>query len=608
MPGRQRSPRASQSRLARIIAHAGGSPASAEPAEPAVTPPAQERAQTDAALIRVGAYCRYSSHHQDDGYSLEAQHEAVEREAATLGSWAVRFYDEPATSAWTDELGERPVFLRMLRDAADGKLDMVVVHRLDRFSRKVAITANVVPALLECGVQFLSLTERLDATTPAGQLHLHMIGSFAEYDSAHKGAQIKNGQRQRAKSGLHNSRIPYGYRATGAKTPAEPDMPPDGASDADDPRYTWNGLMRFLRLALSGLPDYAIADRLNAEGYRLPNPGGGSRDADRLFSRVTVSVLRRNTYYRPYTPGDDRGTIHYGGAEYRGAHRAAMTWEEWQQVQGMARNRRWGWNTPGMQRHYAPTGTPFTAEFRGLAVCAECGSRLYVWRNASNLRQGRHSVYERYACSAHKRLAPCGHDGQWGRVEDVRHLWLMWLREHLTLPGDWQRIIRDRLRERATQPATGSDAPTAAHLRLERLRWTDKRNRAIEVYTDGLKDRAWMETRVAEADAALLALERAERPQAVERARLVDAGRFLLDVAEMWEAGTTEQRIVLASHIIAPGGLHLSLCGRDERRGNRWHPYQPGVTPTSCAITRVDLQPAFRDLLAMLQREATPVA
>lgn len=600
MPAKRTAKAAHTGQLARIIAHAGGVGTSTS-----ATAPEAYESLADGAL-RIAAYCRYSSHNQDSGFSLEAQHEAVEREAAAVGNWHIRYYDEPATSAYTEDLSKRPVFLGMLADALAGLIDVVVVHRLDRFSRNIGITSQVVPALLEAGVQFISLTERLDATTPAGQLMLHMIGSFAEFESSHKGARISDGKRQRAKSGLHTCRVPYGYRSMGTSAHAVPDTAPEGAEDADSPTYSWNGLQRLFGLALAGQADYTISQTLNREGYRLTTPtrarnADGSADRSRLFTPFTISVLRRQVYYRPYAPGDDRGTVKHDGVEYRGQHIAAIDYERWQQLQAIARNRRWGFGAPDAQIGRHP-GIPYTAEFRGLAVCGECGSRLYVWRSVHHPEdEATRRTYERYTCTARDHNAVCSHDRQWARVEDVRALWLAWIREHMALPADWQQMVQARIQERHNSGAgaTPQTTRTAAQLRTERLRWAEKRDRAVEVYAEGLKDRAWMEARVAEANAAMLALDRAEAPKEVQRVRLLDAGRYLVDLADAWERATTEQRIVLASHLIVPGGLHLDLHGA---RGqvNRWHPVEARETPMSCTIARVDLQPAFRDLLATL--------
>ena len=99
----------SKNALSEIIAQAGSWAVS----PPSLSPSSETASSTDAmgatsGLLRVGAYCRYSSHAQDDGFSLPAQHDAIAREARAQGTWALRWYDEPATSAYTEDLSRRP--------------------------------------------------------------------------------------------------------------------------------------------------------------------------------------------------------------------------------------------------------------------------------------------------------------------------------------------------------------------------------------------------------------------------------------------------------------------------------------------------------------------
>jgi hypothetical protein len=61
------------------------------------------------------------------------------------------------------------------------------------------------------------------------------------------------------------------------------------------------------------------------------------------FTRETVRAIRANVFYRPFAPGDERGTVRHGERLYRGAHLAACAWDEWQTMQQLARGRRLGW-------------------------------------------------------------------------------------------------------------------------------------------------------------------------------------------------------------------------------------------------------------------------
>lgn len=566
-------------------------------------------------LARVGVYCRYSTHNQDDGYSLEAQHEAAEHEAAVVGTWALYYYDEPATSAFTDNLAKRPVFLKMLQDAADGMLDIIAVHRTDRFSRKLHITARVVSVLVESGIQFVSLQEQLKVTTAADTLLLHLFGALAEHESAHKGKQIRNGKRQRAMHGLHGCRVPYGYRWNGQHAVAEPDKPPEDSrdTDADDDegaesgRYAWNGIQRLFALALSGKTDHEIASALNGEGYRLTTPtrarnADGTADTARPFTQQTVSILRRTVYYRPFTPDDDRGTVRSCGQDYRGQHEAATTWENWQTMQQIASTRRKGWGFTGDTLH-----VPYTAEFRGLAVCAVCGGRLYVERTVYLAGTPGQRIYERYSCRAYTRNTECVCSRQWARVGEMRALWVAWMREHLMMPTEWEQMVRDALAEQLRAQTSAGNMPTQLQIQRERRQWLQKRERATDLYADGLKDRQWMLARVAEADTALTRLEADLRPVEIQQGRLIDAGKALLPLADAWEHMNTVEQIEWASRLIAPRGLRMHLYGR-AGQVNRWHPVEDARTPPSGAIASVELQPAFRDLLALLGGQQHGVA
>ncbi len=533
------------------------------------------------------------------------QHEAIEQAAASLGhTWRIRYYDEPATSAYTEDLSHRPVFLQMLADADAGLIDLVVVHRLDRFSRKQTVSMRVLQALLAAGIQFLSLKEQVDATSPHGQLVLGISGVVAEYDSTLKSERVAEGKLQRAKSGLPASRLPFGYRWNRAAGIPEPDAPPDappdtphdGMTDTTPTDYSWPALQRLFQLALSGLDDDTVALRLNAEGYRqhthskLRNPDG-TFDTNRLFTRPTIYAIRTNAFYRPFLPGDDRGAIPYLGEDYRGQHQAALDWDSWHLLQGLARNRRRGWP------RLAAAVKPYTAEFRGLAVCAECHHRLDVVRSRLNA-MGEH--YEYYYCREGRRITRCSQHGLLARIEDVRAAWIAWVHEHLTLPDDWQDYIHERLEE---EPPDEEGRPTPAQLHLEYARWTDERERAIDIYLKGWKDEAWANARIAEIDATLAALARSERPRPVQEARLLAAGHTLKNIAAAWEDEdvTTEQRIILATHLIAPGGLALTISGVQKRR----NPRRPDRTlPPTCAITAIQLQPAFQEFMRFIAASA----
>ena len=83
---------------------------------------------------RAGGYVRVSTEEQAEGYSLGAQERAAGAFCQAHG-WRAVVYAEEGKSARTDDAAKRPTFRRLLEDAEAGRIDVVVVHKLDRFAR-----------------------------------------------------------------------------------------------------------------------------------------------------------------------------------------------------------------------------------------------------------------------------------------------------------------------------------------------------------------------------------------------------------------------------------------------------------------------------------------
>src|SRR5215217_7891623 len=95
---------------------------------------------TTSRTIRAAVYERVSSEEQVEGYSLDAQDRAG-KHYCEAHCWEVaQIYRDEGRSARADDLAKRPAFEQMLADAEDGLIDVVVVHKLDRFARNLRLT------------------------------------------------------------------------------------------------------------------------------------------------------------------------------------------------------------------------------------------------------------------------------------------------------------------------------------------------------------------------------------------------------------------------------------------------------------------------------------
>src|SRR5258708_19572586 len=104
--------------------------------------------------MRSAVYTRVSSEEGVLGWSLEAQRWQCLALVETRGWQLVRIYEEPGRSAKTDL---RPVFQRLMRDAELQRFDVIVVHKLDRFSRNLLDVVKNVGRLKKPAVGLVSV-------------------------------------------------------------------------------------------------------------------------------------------------------------------------------------------------------------------------------------------------------------------------------------------------------------------------------------------------------------------------------------------------------------------------------------------------------------------
>ncbi len=127
----------------------------------------------------IAIYIRVSTEDQAKRYSLEVQREHLESFAKQEGFEIFKVYQDEGISGYSTE---RPALKELLKDAKNKKFDLVLVYKIDRFSRNLKDLLNLVDELSSYGVGFKSATEPFDTTTSAGKLMFQQLGSFAEFE------------------------------------------------------------------------------------------------------------------------------------------------------------------------------------------------------------------------------------------------------------------------------------------------------------------------------------------------------------------------------------------------------------------------------------------
>src|SRR3954449_8429610 len=135
--------------------------------------------------VRCAIYTRKSSEEglEQAFNSLDAQREAGEAYIASQRQqgW-IALPDHYDDGGYTGGNMERPALQRLLADIANGRIDCVVVYKVDRLSRSLLDFARIIAVLDQRGTGFVSITQQFNTTASIGRLTLNILLSFAQFE------------------------------------------------------------------------------------------------------------------------------------------------------------------------------------------------------------------------------------------------------------------------------------------------------------------------------------------------------------------------------------------------------------------------------------------
>jgi len=201
---------------------------------------------------------------------------------------------------------ERPALKRLLADIEDGRVDVVVVYKIDRLSRSLMDFAKLVEVFDRGGVTFVSVTQSFNTTTSMGRLTLNILLSFAQFEREMIGERIRDKIAASRKRGMWmGGFVPFGYEVRDRKLVVND-------AEAASVRMIFE---RFVEVGSAT----ALARTLAAEGVRTRR--------GRLVDKGFLYKLLNNRVYI----GD---AVHKGTA-YPGEHEAIITRALWDKVHGI---------------------------------------------------------------------------------------------------------------------------------------------------------------------------------------------------------------------------------------------------------------------------------
>jgi site-specific DNA recombinase len=171
--------------------------------------------------VRCAIYTRVSTDQglEQNFNSLDAQYDASQayiRSQAHAGWAMVRTkYDDGGFSGGNTD---RPALQRLLEDVGAGKIDIIVVYKVDRLTRSLADFAKLVELFDKHGVSFVSVTQQFNTTTSMGRLTLNVLLSFAQFEREATSERIRDKIGASKRKGLWvGGKAPLGYEVKDRK-------------------------------------------------------------------------------------------------------------------------------------------------------------------------------------------------------------------------------------------------------------------------------------------------------------------------------------------------------------------------------------------------------
>ncbi|WP_067564539.1 recombinase family protein [Ferroacidibacillus organovorans] len=396
------------------------------------------------AAKKIAIYCRVSTDEQaKEGVSLDEQKARLHAYCRAMG-WAteaVEYIDD----GYSAKNMERPALERLLRHVKAGRVERLMVTKLDRLSRRLLDLLTLIELFQNHDVSFVSTSESFDTATPSGRLTLQVLGAVAEFERERIRERVFDNMLHAAKMGKWLTQAPYGYRLDAKKLVI----------------CEMEALLvqRVFRMFVEdGLGYFQIAKKLNQE--HIPSRNG------KAWSIRSVKIMLSNPAYagtlvwNRVDSSQKRRVLKEEDAwvEMRDAHPAIVEQALWHQAQQRIASH------PRMP----PRAQASPHLLGGYLRCGECGAAMSIgW--SGNPRRTRV-----YRCSAYRNQGLC--QSKPYRADDVER-WFVEALECVVEPVNHARHTALVQRVRAEQIAKLDQRMHAAKMRYDRQ---------VEAYTAGL--------------------------------------------------------------------------------------------------------------------------
>lgn len=324
------------------------------------------------ACVRCAIYTRKSTEEglDQEFNTLDAQRESAEAYIASQRheGWIALpdLYDD---GGFTGGNMDRPALKRLMRDVEDGKVDCIVVYKVDRLSRSLLDFSRIMEALEKNNAKFVSVTQQFNTTHSMGRLTLNILLSFAQFEREIIAERTRDKMSAARKKGRWVGGSPVlGY-----------DVDPAGGRilvnevEAEQVRDIFACYLEHQGLVRT-------AQELNRRGWTTKcwTSKRSKKHGGLAFNKTNLFKLLTNIIYI--------GKVNYKGEIYEGQQQALVSEDIWNRVQTLLKQN----GTEGGAR----VRNKYGALLKGLLVCESCNAAMiHAYTSRGNRR------YRYYVCS-----------------------------------------------------------------------------------------------------------------------------------------------------------------------------------------------------------------
>ena len=308
--------------------------------------------------MHCAIYTRVSTDTQADieFNSCKAQEEKIRAFVKSQNNWnIIKVYSDPGYSGANLN---RPALQSLLEDIKHGGIDIVLTYKIDRLTRSPKDFYQLIEIFDKYKINFISVTERFDTSTPAGRLLRNIMLTFAQFERELVSERTRDKLLERAKKGLWNGGlVPFGYKRENKKLIIN-------SKESEIVKLMYETYIETgsLSQVYRTLKEKNIKDRKG-----------------KSFSQGAISYILRNMIYT--------GKVKYAGAIYQGIHKAIISEEVFKLTQQIHKKKIMKLR---LYKDFL---------FGGLVDCKECGSKMTSCY--TNKRKGnRLKRYYYYRCTS----------------------------------------------------------------------------------------------------------------------------------------------------------------------------------------------------------------